>query len=136
MCLVILSSLFSVLVLTFNRVSATNAARIYNNECDTSNVNRNGQPTQPTLTGEQVWDGFFLHSLLLEHSEHGTVLELAHNAHDQAERLRPALEARNAAMVGPGQEMWSHACELCCKMQQNATGGYGMLNNISLSADK
>lgn len=122
-------------MLTFNRVSATNAARIYNNECDTSNDICNGQPTH-TLTSEQVWDGFFLHSLLLEHSEHGTVLELAHNAQDQAERLRPALEARNAAMVGPGQEMWSHACELCCELRQNATGGYGMLIIISLSVDK
>lgn len=83
-----------------------------------------------------MWDGFFLHSLLLEHSERGTVLELAHDAHDQAERLQPALEARNNGMVGPGQELWNHACDLCCEIRENATGGHGKPNTIlSLSAD-
>jgi hypothetical protein len=41
-------------------------------------------------------------------------LEVAHNAESQAARLRPALQARNMKMAGPGQEAWNHACELCC----------------------
>jgi hypothetical protein len=46
--------------------------------------------------------------------ERNAVLELDHNATSQAHRLRPALEARNRQMVGPGQEEWNHACDLCC----------------------
>lgn len=29
------------------------------------------------------------------------------------------------AMVGPGQEMWNHACDLCCEIQKNVSGVSG-----------
>lgn len=58
---------------------------------------------------DHVWDGFFLYSLLLDHTERGAVLKLATS---QAKRLRLALQAHNRRMRGTGQE-WSHACELC-----------------------
>jgi len=74
------------------------------------------------LDVEDVWNGFFLHSLLLNHLEQSTVLELDHNAPSQSRRLRPALEARNLQMVGPGQEEWNHACDLCCWIYEDENG--------------
>jgi hypothetical protein len=62
---------------------------------------------------DDVWNGFFLYSLLLDHAEHNSILELDHNAPSQMRRLRPALQARTRRMRGTGQEEWSHACELC-----------------------
>ncbi|KAF8220449.1 hypothetical protein L208DRAFT_1409361 [Tricholoma matsutake] len=53
----------------------------------TTNVN---WTSRLLLTGEYVWDAFFLHSLLVDATERGAVLGLAHVALDQAERLRPA----------------------------------------------
>lgn len=71
-------------------------------------------PTRLEIDTKDVWNGFFIHSLLLEHTEQQTNLVLQHNARSQAERLKPQLEARNARMAGPGQEQWSHACDSCC----------------------
>jgi hypothetical protein len=48
-----------------------------------------------------MFDGFFIHSLLIEYQESSTTLELVHNAESQAARLWPALRARNAKMAGP-----------------------------------
>jgi hypothetical protein len=62
---------------------------------------------------DDVWNGFFLYSLLLDHAEHKSILELDHNASSQMQRLRPALQARTCQMRGTGQEEWNHACELC-----------------------
>lgn len=70
--------------------------------------------TSLELDVEDVWNGFYIYALILEHRESGSVLELAHNAESQAARLRPALQARNKKMAGTGQEAWNHACELCC----------------------
>lgn len=66
------------------------------------------------LTTETVWDSFFLNALLLDSKQRGDTLELQHNVQNHATRLRPAIEARNERMVGPGQELWNHACEGCC----------------------
>lgn len=71
-------------------------------------------PTRLELDTKDVWNGFFLHSLLVDHMEQKTILELPHNATSQADRLKPQLQARNMRMAGPGQEEWSHACDLCC----------------------
>lgn len=43
---------------------------------------------------EDVWNGFFLYSLLLDHDERDAVLRLDHDAVSQAQRIRPALQAR------------------------------------------
>jgi len=56
---------------------------------------------------EDVWNSFFLYSLLCDHFECKATLELAHNTHSQAIRLQPALQARNLRMAGPGQDAWS-----------------------------
>ncbi|KAJ7211649.1 hypothetical protein GGX14DRAFT_564870 [Mycena pura] len=96
--------------------SSTNCARIYNMSISKQAL----QTLLPAdwslrfqMDGDDVFDSFFLHALILDHCEHGDILELRHDAPSQSERLRPALEARNAHMVGPGQEEWNHVCELC-----------------------
>ena len=62
---------------------------------------------------DDVWNIFFLYSLLLDHTEHKSILELDHNSPSQMQRLRPALQACTRQMRGTGQEEWNHACELC-----------------------
>jgi len=108
-----------------NRTSATNCARIYNNAFRNPVVTASCPAVWACnleLNVEQVWTGFFLHSLLLDHMEQGSVLGLEHDAPSQSRRLRPALEARNARMVGPGQEEWNHACDLCCWIYEDENG--------------
>ncbi|KAF7975171.1 hypothetical protein HWV62_10361 [Athelia sp. TMB] len=65
------------------------------------------------MTVDDVWNAFFLHSLLLDHAEHETILQLDHNAPSHLKRLEPALRARNLRMKGTGQEEWNHACDSC-----------------------
>lgn len=79
-------------------------------------------PTSLELDVEDVWNGFYIHALILEHRECGSTLELTHNAESQAARLKPALQARNKKMAGPGQEAWNHACDLCCWVFTDADG--------------
>ncbi|KAF8589403.1 hypothetical protein K439DRAFT_1645149 [Ramaria rubella] len=50
------------------------------------------------------------------------VLELPHWHGTQADRLRPALEARNERMMGIGQEQWNHACDKCTHVFDGADG--------------
>src|ERR1700761_2041385 len=84
-----------------HRTSSANCARIYN----TSISKHALQPLLPAdwslrfeINGDDVFNSFFLHALVLDHHERGDVFELRHDAPSQAERLRPALEARNARM--------------------------------------
>ena len=72
------------------------------------------------LDVDDVWNGFFLHALILDHLETGSAgLKLTHNVESQAKRLQPALQERNARMAGPGQEAWNHACDRCCYVFQD-----------------
>ncbi|KAF7349146.1 hypothetical protein MVEN_01436900 [Mycena venus] len=104
--------------------SATNCARIYNTSISQSSL----EPLMPTswpnlqMDVEDVYNSFFLHALLLDHHERGDIFELQHNAPSQAERLRPALDARNFRMAGTGQEEWNHICDLCCYIYQDDSG--------------
>ncbi|KAF7968972.1 hypothetical protein HWV62_28773 [Athelia sp. TMB] len=100
-------------------VSATNNARLYNLEAE-------GHATPLSrvwnhsveLNAETVWDSFFLNGLLLDFKDRKDTLELDNNTVDHATRLRPAIQARNERMVGPGQELWNHACEVCCASRE------------------
>jgi hypothetical protein len=56
---------------------------------------------------DDVWDGLYIYSLLLDHAERDAVLYLDHNAASQVKRIHPALQARNRRMRGTGQEEWS-----------------------------
>lgn len=83
-------------------------------------------PISLNLDVEDVWNGFYLHALLIDAQEHGQVFVLPNKAPSQAERLRGALQERNMRMAGTGQEAWNHACDLCCWIETdkdgNATG--------------
>lgn len=72
------------------------------------------------LRADDVLNGFFLYSLLLDKTEHGWVLVLAHDKRDQAVRLRAALEERNQQLEGIGQENYAHACQLCCHVLEDS----------------
>ncbi|KDQ07661.1 hypothetical protein BOTBODRAFT_48668 [Botryobasidium botryosum FD-172 SS1] len=67
---------------------------------------------------EHVMDGFLIHSLLQDSYERSSYLEVQEDAESQILRLRPALEARNKCMVGIGQEMWNHICDVCTKITE------------------
>jgi hypothetical protein len=86
----------------------------------------NGWQSGSEIRAEDVLNGFFLYSLLLDKSERGAVLVLHHNAKSQSARLETALADRNKLMEGIGQECWPHACNLCCKIVENGDGTYGM----------
>jgi len=105
-------------------VSASNNARIYNQEhpdCDWQFPARH--PVSNSLSGEIVWDTFFMHCLLRDHCEKSPpAVLLLSNIGLSDGRLRPALQARNLAMVGPGQEQWNHACDLCFASEENGDG--------------
>jgi hypothetical protein len=80
------------------RTSATNCAHIYNTSLSNQRISvavPAAFPTRLELDTKDVWNGFFLHSLLLDHVEQGTILEVEHDAPSQAERLRSSLRARN-----------------------------------------
>ena len=102
------------------RTSASNCAQIYNDGLAAESRTSVTLPAlfeyshSTKLSPEDVWDGLFLYWLLEDAQERGVALELIHDAASQAKRLQPALHARNVRIAGPGQEAWSHACELCC----------------------
>lgn len=82
--------------------------------------------TSFSLRQEDVLNGFFLYSLLLDKAERNTLLILSHDGRSQKLRLEPALAERNALMEGIGQESYTHACNLCCIMfedEDNRVGG-------------
>ena len=109
----------------FCRTSATNCSQIYNSGF----VNEYIRAFLPAvwdhrleMTIDNVWNRFFIHSLLLDHLERNAVLQLDHKAPPQARRLQPALQARNLRMRGTGQEHWNHACELCSWVYTDENG--------------
>ncbi|KAF8054159.1 hypothetical protein FPV67DRAFT_1441185 [Lyophyllum atratum] len=117
--------------MTFGWLSATNCARIYNRTLGLhlSHVVNNilafkvdyherirhsiHWQTSYNLRPEDVMNGFFLYSLLLDKSEHGQSLVLPHDEASQKDRLKSALHERNKGMEGVGQECYNHACDQC-----------------------
>ncbi|KAK7038548.1 hypothetical protein R3P38DRAFT_2615722 [Favolaschia claudopus] len=113
--------------------SGTNCARIYN----TSITQATLEPLLPhdwpnlKIDTEDVFNSFFLYALLLDHHERNDILQLRHDAPSHAERLRPALEARNSRMAGTGQEEWNHYCDLCCWIYEEDGVWYALRSAIS-----
>jgi len=96
-----------------SRVSATNCARNYT-------LIAKRAPNLPTdwahleLDVDDVWNAFFLHTLLNQHEEREQTLVLPQRGYTQRERLLFAIRDENARMVGTGQEHWNHVCDKCC----------------------
>ncbi|KAI0744417.1 hypothetical protein C8Q76DRAFT_604520 [Earliella scabrosa] len=89
----------------FAHASGETCARIYN-------MGLAGDMQSRPLTGDTVWHAFYLHALLQDRSRFGERLEVPHSGL-HSDRFAAALEARNRAMVGDGQEFWAHACDEC-----------------------
>lgn len=121
-----LCELFSTMLVT-SFTSATNCAHIYNqdlkNELILPFLPADWQ-TSLQLDVHDVWSGFFLHALILEHQESGSIFTLPHHAQSQVKCLQTALQARNAKMAGPGQEAWNHTCDCCCHIYQDKSGNH------------
>ncbi|KDR69492.1 hypothetical protein GALMADRAFT_77432, partial [Galerina marginata CBS 339.88] len=77
-----------------------------------------------------VWNAFYLHSLILDHLESGSTLQLRHHAVSQARRLQPGLHIRNARTAGPGQEAWNHACNRCCYVYEGESGQQYQVSSV------
>jgi len=70
--------------------------------------------TTTSLSSEQVWHAFFLHSLLRDSLERGKPLVLPDKG-DHDNRLKCALELRNQCILRYGQREKMHACSVCEK---------------------
>lgn len=78
-------------------------------------------------------NGFFLYSLLLDRAERGNILTVQHDRASQKDRLDAALDERNKAIEGIGQECWPHACNLCFIVFEDDEG---RLSECCLLTDK
>lgn len=67
-----------------------------------------------SLSSEQVWHAFFLHSLLRDAAECSQQLVIP-NSGEHDNRLKHAMEQRNLRIVRRGQREKMHACDICCK---------------------
>jgi len=112
-----------------HRVSATNSSRIYNLSFSGIEEHiRDKWPLNFKLMCDHVWDAFFIYALLLDANERNVPLDLDHNAPDNAQHLCAALDAHNKRIVGPGQEFWNDACDLCCEITERngVTGKFSL----------
>jgi hypothetical protein len=117
------------------RASASNLARVYNLSHTGSESLRDRILWLATfkMTGDHVYDGFFLHALLLHHQVNKTPLELPNRVDNQADRLRPALEARNKLFQGPGRPSSGHVCEVCSAYKKiDPESDDNSLSNLSM----
>jgi hypothetical protein len=96
---------------------------------------RNWQ-TSLSLRAEDVLNGFFVYSLLLDKAERQNILILPHSASHQKVRLEPALAERNQSMEGIGQEHYPHACDLCCIMSSDEDGRTCMSQKLMIMWDR
>ncbi|KAL4248498.1 hypothetical protein ABKN59_007778 [Abortiporus biennis] len=101
----------------FAWVSATNHAWIYQAQHIEAQLLFPPWSIDPKLTTNIVWDAIFLYVLLCEYDKCRTMLVLS-NEGNFSERLDGALQQCNTAIIGPGQEHWNHACDLCCHIHQ------------------
>jgi hypothetical protein len=109
----------------YNRTSATNCARIYNDSFAPEEI-ASARPLfyskRLQLDEGTVWNGVFLYWLIVDSIETQQPLTLQQNAPSQMARLQPALAMRNRRMAGTGQQEWNHACDLCCWVNQTEDG--------------
>lgn len=121
----------------YNTALANPYAYIANNPRAYSGVIRKYEkhPTSWQTTFEMpdkhVTNGFFLYSLLLDRAERGLILQLQHDEASQKDRLQPALHGRNKLMEGIGQELYTHACDLCFVVFNDGAGKISTSQNTA-----
>ncbi|KIM22242.1 hypothetical protein M408DRAFT_28877 [Serendipita vermifera MAFF 305830] len=98
--------------------SATNCARIFN--LSTGDYTRERQKLigwkAMQMEMEHVWNGFFLHGLMLESFRSQTRLTFPNSDTHHFERYSEALILRNESYRGVARPMWNHVCDLCSKV--------------------
>ncbi|KAI6012337.1 hypothetical protein EDC04DRAFT_2956638, partial [Pisolithus marmoratus] len=78
-------------------------------------------PCSLQMQDEDVLNGFFIYSLLLDKAEKQSQLVLIHDSL-QHTRIDAALIVRNKEMEGIGQEAYPHACDKCFAILNNEQG--------------
>jgi len=77
------------------------------------------------MRDEDVLNGFFIYSLLLDKAERRAQLILSHDT-QQRLRIDAALISRNKDMEGIGQEAYPHACDKCFVVLEDISGSKSM----------
>ncbi|PPQ78706.1 hypothetical protein CVT24_002284 [Panaeolus cyanescens] len=117
--------------------SAANCAKVYNetmSNTEAKDLLADVYRRDHELAGKTVWDSLFLFWLMEDHVENNTILEVNHQASTQAIHLEKALEARNDRMIGPGQELWNHACDLCLWIKEQ-DGDEAIIRSVVVDAN-
>jgi hypothetical protein len=74
---------------------------------------------------DNVWDGFFIHSLLLDAQRRTRILTLPHSGIQHSNRYSDALLERNQAYTSFERPEWNHVCDDCFKLVES-----GMLPEV------
>lgn len=82
-------------------------------------------PCSLKMRDEDVLNGFFIYSLLLDKAEKQSQLVLEHTSQHRT-RIDGALIVRNKETEGIGQEAYPHACDKCFVVLDDELGGKGM----------
>ncbi|KAK6984438.1 hypothetical protein R3P38DRAFT_3231659 [Favolaschia claudopus] len=138
--------------MVFGWLSSSNWARIYNAalaRTDSHILNNKiafasqiQPPTRPIPDGwnlevrpEDVLNGLFLYSLLLDKAERRSILILPHDESTQKGRLGLAIAERNKAMEGIGQEAYPHAYNLCFFVFEDENGNLMKIQTVHCDGD-
>ncbi|EIN11940.1 hypothetical protein PUNSTDRAFT_62687, partial [Punctularia strigosozonata HHB-11173 SS5] len=113
--------------MVFAWTSATNCARVYNatmaQEIELLNsFLLDDRSFTIELDTERVLASFLLYSLSNDFEDRNDILELPQNITGTLERLQCAIRERNVRMAGPGQEHWTHLCDICSWHTTNEDG--------------
>jgi hypothetical protein len=82
------------------------------------------------MTGDHVYDAFYLQALILDRRKYGGELTLENSGvMSQAERLQPVLEERNKRFQGPERPEWDHGCDSCSHKTTSSSDGINGVSN-------
>ncbi|KAF8315244.1 hypothetical protein DL93DRAFT_2148981 [Clavulina sp. PMI_390] len=116
---------FFLTTMSINWGAASNCATTYNMAIAQSPHHQAARwPFEYSIQPNHIWNSFYLFSLLsdFEEREDRPILILP-NSGEQDERLKAAVEERNAHIVTNGTEFWDHACQGCCLLRLDEKSG-------------
>ena len=85
------------------------------------------------MDSDNVWDGFFIHGLLLDSIRRERPLFLPHADIHHASRFDDALKERNQLYSGCLRPQWNHACNDCAIIvtREDEAGQYNIKQSAS-----